>query len=355
MERITGTETVALNVPSDYATVADAVDAALEYVPNGQFEVVVNIESGHEWQEMVLLKRVDASHVRITSEDATVQVSGDWAETSLLNAQRGTNAPVWDVFVSLDGTSLGYHITRGSTGVVRGGAGVTNADEGLSVGRGAVVYCEDNAEFSSCNRGVSATQNAIVTVRSAALTDNTDYGIRAGGGSTVNAKGSDCSNCGEAVHATKGSYIQFNDGIADNATGQRAILASGGSHIEAGYVSALDSAGDGIHLGGRSTVTAYGATVTGATGYGASVNGGVLHAPTADFSGGGDGGARLENFGMANLSDADCSSGTPTDISVIDGCIVNLVNTTTTNGTPDVGDTSFDSFNSVSATGIAFA
>lgn len=177
---------------------------------------------------------------------------------------------------------------------------------------GSSVHVLDGSGFQGFTRGLIASRSSTITSgtgHSVISRDMSERGVTVTDASAAWVQNADASNCRD-----------FGVRIASASIAQCSDMNLSGSRI-------------GIQGGGASTVIAEFTDATNCDDHGMKINKGVhLQAYNADFSGAG-----ME------------------DVWVGSGSIATIHGATTTSGTPGVGDTNHDSFNSVSSDGIIFA
>lgn len=305
--RITGEETITLNVPTDFATMDDAVSAASEYLtPQEGVDVIVNIETGHTVESQVLLENGDYSNIRVTSEDEEVSIDqtaitqsfGDLHDTFLsggtdrkpvfgainaslpiIDAQFKMGDSEWDIDEIKDGILL----NRGSRAYLTRGSGVRNAAAtGLYINAGSMAVAHGTDFSGAGNCGTLTVDGSYLTAWEANFSDtqisdpgfDDGNGIFANSNSSVVARGVVASNCsGHAIRASRNAFV----------TAVRSSMGGGGS------VADLSNAGGS----GRGAI--------------AAVDGSIIDASGADITNSGDNGAFAQFNATVIISSADVS------------------------------------------------
>ena len=385
--RVTGDQLVTINVPTDEATVADAVVSALHIVPNADISVEVNIESGHEWESELAVEQVDARHITIISEDATVSVgSGFPTDGDLITADQNSHAPRLNCVIDGSGQDVnrGYRLTRSSVGRVMLNGGVTNVDRGLSVTTDSHVNTSTGATFANCNeRGAEISNGSYAFINDLDVSGSDTIGLRAGS-SHVDADGIDASGSGgNAVSATNGSVVSLIEADLSDAGGD-GIFAEGvlvwaqnvdttgatdnGVDAEFGAIVACEGGtlstdenpvgGRGINAIAANQVVALNATINGCGGRGVNANTGsrvALNSASVDNAAGQ--GIFTDNGSEVGITNGTVEGSGITDLVVNEGSKIQCGGTTTTSST--AGDPHEDDMsqtpNTVTGSGIIFA
>ncbi|SFH50344.1 hypothetical protein SAMN04488020_11832 [Palleronia marisminoris] len=252
-----------INVPSDYSTLQDAIDAAYRRQPGANVRHIVNIESGHEITQGFSCRNGDYSRIRITSDDAEVGLA--------------------DSFVGVSGDEIAYHTgtqwvatiynARGPEFDVLfdlGDSGAANKICGLMCGQGGDVRGLSGAGFKNgwLNGEVRAGK---IHWREGVWTGAGEWGLRLTSGTMFDVAYSDISggqlnNPGAAfkacLHISRGSF-----GNAQNITVKNS--AANGVTIRRSYVALQDAviSNNGLYnieIGWGATAIAYGADLSGA-------------------------------------------------------------------------------------------
>jgi len=171
--KITGPE-ITINIPSDYSTLPDAIDAASqELTPKNDTGVIVNIESGHSISNGVVVRDGDYSNISIQSDDATVAV--DASINQALFAAYNAEMPVLDCKIDLqsNGTS-GISALENSSVFVTENSGIIN-----SGGRGLYISASTGRALNTDWSGASGeplrvSNNGMATVQSSDFTGGGD-------------------------------------------------------------------------------------------------------------------------------------------------------------------------------------
>lgn len=235
--RVLSDGTVLVNVPTDYPTVGSALSAISELVPNGLFDIHVNIESGHEWQDEVEISHSDLRHVILTSDDDTVSFSDDFPAGGVAFSAEWSYAPEWDI--TLDGT--GSDVSRAirvrflSSIEIGTGSGAQNVDRGVQVSQGSALH-GFQMTITDCNeRNIAVSNSSLARVQNSILTGAGTLGIRCGN-SIVDADDADVSGSETGVLASNSGLVDMSGGVADNC--QTAINAKSGAEVSAPGLSA---------------------------------------------------------------------------------------------------------------------
>lgn len=294
-ESRTESETITVEVPSDFNTVAAAVDEIKEIrtPPGVIFEIV--IESGHIFRETVYLEQQDFRHVTVTSEDEKVPVDADAVargdRNRLFFGLRNTVLPKIDCLFDGEGatTIRGLFAGRNSGAYLTPGSGFEAMERGIELSGPGFIAGEhgvtDIIARNMSERGVSII-NGDFYLRGSDISNCDDFGIRCGEFAHGSIRGANVAGSRIGIRSTRFNFITAFE--ADLSGGEQGISITGGSHVE--------------------------------------------------------------------LVNADISGGSATnEIEISSGSIVQAHNCTTSNGTPSVDDVNVDGFNEVHSEGIVFA
>lgn len=395
-----------ISVPSDYSTLATALEnSKQELVPAGTV-IEISIESGHTVSGGVLLEDGDFGHITITSEDATVSVDGLGAGEKFLNLLN-SNGPKLDALFDMQGSGgEGVNVENGSSITIESGAGVVNAGNiGLRViDRSDVTGA--GADFSSASSsgcrvdqastlnlngidlsgaglyGITVNRSSNANIANGDVSNVSDSAIRARSNAKITAVDATATGAGtDAIYADEGSVVDA-EGVTATGAGRYGAWANGGKIELAGSADVSNASNNCIHAddGGRVVapgVTANGAGQSNVTAEGADyVNvanaslqnpqthcieareGSTVQANGATATGGGQGGfghgVLAREKAQVNAQGADASGAASADIRAVNGGEINANGCTTTNGSPDVGDTNLSSLNSMTSDGYIY-
>ena len=287
------TEDMTVRIPSDYATLQEALDETSRFRVKQGVTIDLLIESGHSPSSGITVEHGDYSHFRVASEDSTVNVANDYSGMFIeaVNAR----APRLSCLVDADKKgSDGYHLRDRSTGVVDNHCGVLNAgsrglylngnsdcyarrsdfsgawNRGLWVTRnstadvelGTFDNCNESQEVSTSN---SVRRNSHVNASEASFSGGFNIGVNASRASTLNIAGGTISNNdGEGVRSERGSIVSMSgSGVATvNNNSGVGIRTFEFGIIEAGGCEIKDNGGGDINPN-DGLIFARGATLTG--------------------------------------------------------------------------------------------
>lgn len=165
-------------------------------------EFVVNIESGHELQEEITVTQNHLSHVRITSDDATVPLSSGFTNTNsaVIYIADSATGPVLDCLIDSGGIGgVGIKVINDSRMLVQSGAGVKNAGQtGLLVRYSSTAVAIASVFDGAGDRGVHRYNASRATVTNASIQNAAGHGIRSVRGSVVEAASANVSGAGDS-------------------------------------------------------------------------------------------------------------------------------------------------------------
>lgn len=206
-----------VQIPSDFATLQDAIDDLDGRIePVGSVYITLNIESGHALTAGLNLRHKDFSKFRITSDDATVSLSGSFVGADTTGVDAGIlgetpaaplcliayNAigPIWDCIVDM-GNSYGT---------------------GLQLAEGEITVTIGNGVINAGFRGIQVHGRA--NIYGATFNGASGTGIRLQQASSCNARNATADNCcqtadltNSAVYVSRSSILEFRGGSAQNS------------------------------------------------------------------------------------------------------------------------------------------
>jgi hypothetical protein len=314
---------VTVNIPSDFATLQEAIDRLSKQPVRHGARIILNIESGHALTAGVSVENGDYSHFTITSDDAEVALDAGW--TAGDHVAQGINArmPNWGIVVDCGGKDTGSQAIRvvtNSSLQILDGKGLKNAgSSGLFVSTNSCVT-GDQTVFTGCGfRNVWISHRSDAWLERGTFTgsggDANVYVSRAstlyaaGGnfsspaerglmirrsiavlipfGSSTNTKFNHCPTTGLTVsdmstviaHTRSGAAAEFID------CGGNGANAIGGSTIDLRGAIFTTVAGDAITTTTGAKVVATDATMTGVIGSAIDCADGVVYADGLTASG----------------------------------------------------------------------
>lgn len=308
-----------VSVPTDFATLQDAIDTLSNRPVRRGSKIILNIESGHSPATGIEVADGDYGRFWIQSVDAEVTLNAAWPDAQ--NFMKGVNArmPVLDCLINAGSKGLvGIWANNGSTVYVTIGSGIKNwgaasgldeagqalriahgstavigetvftgaATNGLRATNGATVFCS-GADFS--NAGAMAlmiSRGSLVSGHDMTLTGAGTVAVRAAR-SFVSVHGSDCQNAGEyGIWAFEGSVVSAR-GVNCSGAGIDGIHAfQGGAIVEAEIATVSNCTGRGVLASEGAKIILSGATINsnGTTGISAT-DGSEVICPEATISG----------------------------------------------------------------------
>lgn len=407
--------TITVGIPSDFPTLQDAIDFYHNKVTfNVNRELVLNIEAGHQITSGINVSGGDYGYIRITSDDATVQIDGSWGTGGALIADNA-RAPVLDCIIDLNSlvTSSGYYLNNTSNGFITPGSGMINglnrgahvsnksslsADDcvftgfgqaGIHASRTSDVQCA-NANLSGNSQDPTNTFGALYASRSSRihgpsinLTNSGGDGVRVQRLGTIVVPDIDVSGCAGIAFVANGGDIMSDSGnpVTDNLQGQL-INAGNNGRIYLGEANATFVAGmtDFAIECRQGTVYVRDLTMSGqegiciyAIGAGAKVD-----CPTYTVTSGQDGvncldlaevniercnitgqtryGVSAASGAKVTVEDGTVSGSVNNDLNCLKGAQIFAFNATTSSGAVNVADTNFSAFNTIESNkGIIWA
>lgn len=311
---------VTVGTGGDFATInaalAEISDTNQRYAAGGQ-NVEISLLTGFVMSEQVMVKNASFANVRITSQDASVQIDrnalsvadtiGTFPAFCAENGALPEIATLFDMdlsglsadrhgvclinggyiriradcgFINCSGTGLvvfggsravtGDHDIDGVATVGGGGAKFTGCGAaGVQVRNGSVANLI-GADVSGSQTGIFVRSSCMVDFWHGIATNCTGSGARVRDGSTCNARSADVSGSVFGLFASHGANVNFRLGVANDCTAN-GVRAYTGSTIEmpgASITDTLDTgsadsdAGSGVSVTNGARVNAAGSDTT---------------------------------------------------------------------------------------------
>lgn len=258
-----------VNIPTDYPTLQDAIDTeSATYFAGQGVTIALNIETGHEPTTGIEVSNGDYSHFVVTCDDAELLLSSSFPTNQKFIIGHNASLPVLGCLVDANSRTSGvYEAWDNSRGFVMPNCGGKNSwGGGLYAYRGSSIAA-DNTIWTGC-----------------AINGSTGSGITSWA-SHVSAEFSDVSNSGYyGAQAAHGGILSFRSGKANDVY-RHAIRATDAGIIDADQAEAHRAGTNGIYAFNNSFVNARDAKATNGNNNCSAVNGSIIHAQGADFSG----------------------------------------------------------------------
>jgi len=294
-------EGMVARVPSQFATVPDAIAYVSRFLPQLAGTAIVALDSGFEWSadDNLLLEGVDLRMVRISSDDAVVNVAAGFTGSAMV-AERSI-CPQWNINLDMLGLgNTGINLNENSNCYVgpAAGKGCVNAGiDGAFVNRQSQLYAHEGDFRGAARYGNFADHNSDIYGRhinlSGCLTNakirassRASYGKFGSAGTAADLSGATGTGIeGNGLYAERGSVVECNGANIANCN-TRGIRADEGAIVLAGAAAGsadVSGAPTGIQCSGNSRVYAGGIiaigcsiAVSAAGGSYAQVSGGTL-------------------------------------------------------------------------------
>ncbi|MHC1623612.1 MAG: right-handed parallel beta-helix repeat-containing protein [Candidatus Methanospirareceae archaeon] len=301
-QKLTSPFTVTVGSGGDFSTINEALAYLVNnYHPGrpisgGYIEYVIKLLSGYVMSEQVIVDKLDLSWISILSEDPEVTIQrsaltiyvSDFDTYPAFCAMNSGELPRLFVQFVMDNSGDGTKrdgIVVGSSSRAALSKGVKNAARyGLYVLKGSNVYVGVGNFSGAGDIGIRAEGGSVVDAENVDVSGCGGVGIYVSDGSMVNAKNANASYCGSVgIYVEKGSIVNADganvsysqshglyvrNGSVANARGliatncsDEGILAEGGSYVNASDADGSASAHVAYVLSG-SIINAYAATGT---------------------------------------------------------------------------------------------
>ena len=302
---LTSAVTVTVGVSGDYSTINAALAGLTQQFPTYQStsaRATINILSGTQLTEQVIVDGIDLSWITITSVDATVTEN-----IAVLNSISATHSGVYSPFFC----------------AVNGGKfPIIDIKISTSRSSGSVVA------FAAFGAGsaLQLSASSSVGVNCAASTPSAVYGIVATGGASVVADLATITGCWRNVQCLDCATVTVRGAILDNAYNNPSIYVEGSAFVNARGAS-IDNSGASFGESSvaciSSTVNLTLATIDSPKGHGVQVSGGGMAHCTS---------CAVTNEAGGSFYAFDISSGSIISANLSTGTKSQTVNTLTANG-----------------------
>ena len=300
-------------IPSQYATLQDAIDEMSCFNYSSDAKVRLTIETGHQPSSGITVTNGDFSMFWIESESAEVTVHPSWDVTEAVVYATYATAPVLNSLWNCNGLgSYGYSLRWNSKGMVRPSCGVKNIPRkagqtdathgsGLLVWDGSTCYAPESI-FTGCFRNVNLSTSSSLEARNSffsgsvnvnALPGESAANVMAGRSSSIHIVNSDLSGGDDFGLVASRSVCGANQcNITNNNIGVR-VDHSGVISLQDSNIS--NCTAQGVLVEGVAIVTAQRANINnnGTNGVDAS-NGATINCADAIINSNGNHGVRGE-------------------------------------------------------------
>lgn len=233
-------ETFTVGSGGDYPNITDALLDVSRKTPifkPGGITVELKLLSGFVMEEQVFVSRYDLSFVKITSEDAQVDIDANFITQTFLNqtsAFTGDNCvmPRIEVLfnmINAGTTENGYYV-KNSRGEIASGAGFKNAGSFGIRTFGSSTINANGADVSGAGDiGMESAQGSIINADGADASGAVQrYGIRSIRSGTINFQGGNASGAGSVgIHVSEGSTINAKDATGTLSQSANTLTSNG--------------------------------------------------------------------------------------------------------------------------------
>lgn len=218
--RATDTADLTINVPSEAATLQDAVDEVSQYqLPEGTV-VDVEVAAGHQVDAGILVEDGDYGHIRITyGGTGALEVSDTFTGAFLwaINAR----APVLATDVNMRNVDAGTGNQDGCClvlGAVDGGAAMGHVEAGVTISnvqrsayqlwQGSTLAANNTTIDTTGYRSIHCTHGSTVSFRQGTVRNSSDDAVYASHSARINARDvTVTTTTGSAVKAVQNSVV----------------------------------------------------------------------------------------------------------------------------------------------------
>jgi hypothetical protein len=344
-------------IPSDYATLQEAIDDLSAAIIAKNAMIELKIEKDHQPSTGITIENMDCSQFKITS-DSMVRVADDFKGHFI----KGIHSQLPTLGTKVDMRNRGedgYHVSKGSRGYVLDNCGIRRAKgRGLYVNESSSVEAR-GSEFIGChNRNVWITRASTLSAELANFSGNVggENAIYVSRGSTANILEADVSNAFKNGIGVIRSVVNC-ESVNVSHAGLTGLVVQRGSRIIGEFMNATECGKNGIRVETGSTGSIRGSDVSKAAEIGLYIR----EACHIDASGlianqCGEDGIRVDESSIINARSVTSQNNKGLDMRVQSGSTINAQQAKTTKGTPSVQDCGVQAFNTIDgANGIIYA
>ena len=208
---------VTVNIPSDFATLQEAIDRLSKQPVRRGARIILNIESGHALTAGIVIENGDYSHFTITSTDAIVSLDASFPAGGSLMVGTNCRLPNLGILVDCNLHSVGrfIRVEKGSSLYILDGCGAINgggAPDTDAESQGLFVYANSrvwgsNVKFSGwVGRGAWINHCSLARLPDSDFSNCDNEGVFVSRGCTFIAESSNFSGAGVAGLRVRRSY-----------------------------------------------------------------------------------------------------------------------------------------------------
>ncbi|MEH7275901.1 right-handed parallel beta-helix repeat-containing protein [Neobacillus vireti] len=344
-------------IPSDYATLQEAIDDLAAKIIAKNVMIELKIEKDHRPSTGITIENTDCSQFKITS-DSIVRVADDFSGHFIKGIH--SHLPILAAKIDMRNRGEdGYHVSKGSRGFVLNNCGIRRAKgRGLYVNESSSVEAR-GSEFIGChNRNVWITRASTLSAELANFSGNAggENAVYVSRGSTANILEANVSNAFQNGIGVIRSIVNCESVNVSNA-GLTGLVVQRGSRIAGEFMNATGCGRNGIRIETGSNGTVRGSNVSKASEIGLFVRE-ACHVDASELVAThcGAEGLQVIESSILNARMVISTNNNGLDINVQSGSSINANQANTTKGTPGVQDCGVKAFNTIDgANGIIYA
>jgi hypothetical protein len=345
------------HIPSDYATLQEAIDDISAMILARNAVIELKIEKDHQPSTGISIENMDCSQFKITS-DSMVRVADDFSGHFIKGIH--SQLPILATKVDMRNRGEdGYHVSKGSRGYVLDNCGIRRAKgRGLYVNESSSVEAR-GSEFTEChNRNVWITRASTLSAEMANFSANKggENAVYVSRGSTANILEAKVSNAFKNGIGVIRSVVNC-ESVDVSKAGLTGLVVQRGSRIIGEFMNATECGRNGIRVETGSTGSVRGSDVSKAVEAGLYVRE-ACHIDASKLVANqcGAEGIRVDEASILNARNVTCQNNKSQDMKIQSGSTINAQQAKTTKGSPSPQDCGVQSFNTIDgANGIIYA
>lgn len=248
---------VTVNIPSEFATLQDAIDRLSKQPVRRGARIILNIESGHAPASGIQVADGDYGRFWIQSVDAEVSLDASWPNSESFVYGNNARLPVLDCVINAGSKGLvgiwannasNAYVTS-SSGIKNWGnaaSGLTNAGQAVRVAHGSTAALGGSIFSGAGSHGIRATQGVTVFATTADFSNAGGHALMLSRGTIFHGHDMNLSGAGEAAVRAGRSYASVRGSNCQNA-GTYGIWAFEGSIVAARGANCSGAGIDGVH------------------------------------------------------------------------------------------------------------
>ena len=226
---------ITLNVPSDYISINNALDALTSHKIDRNVIVTIQIADGTYTSSAIEIEHPNGSQIHIignTTNNNSVVINFNNGENGFA-VKNGNKLGFLDGVTLVGNNQTGYGLYAFGSGNISCGENISisNFNRGLFATSNSHIFCIGIAISYSGDNGITCDSGSVVRANNSIITNSGGMGVMVSSQSLVNVSGATISsNSRSGAAADMGSVI-IADNLTSQSNGEYGVTAHGGSNV----------------------------------------------------------------------------------------------------------------------------